>query len=139
MKSANRVFGFVGEFAARCASDLCQFRKVICRVARHFSSTAIFLVPRTGFGGSAGAFSALVVTGSLSSCEPENANQQQCHYPHITDLYCSGLTERPLQMLGRHPQGQIVSVAQIVLLCLMAIITSAFDLRQLFASACESC
>ena len=36
---------------------------------------------------------------------------------------------------GGHPQGQVVSVAQLGILCLMAIITSAFDLRQLFASA----
>ena len=96
------------------------------------------VVPHTGFGGGAGAFGALVVAGSLSSCEPEDDNQQHSYYPHITDQCCSGLTERPLQMLGRHPQGQVVSVAQIVLLCLMAIITSAFQLRQLFASACES-
>jgi len=42
-----------------------------------------FLVPRTGFGGSAGAFGAFVVTGSISSVEPENANQQQCYYTHL--------------------------------------------------------
>jgi len=94
-----------------------------------------FLVPSTGFGGSAGGASAFVVAGSISCAEPEDANQQHCYYSHITDQCCSGLTERPLQMLGRHPQGQILSVAQIVLLCLMAIITSAFQLRQLFASA----
>ena len=93
------------------------------------------LVPRTGFHGSAGAFGAFVVTGSISSAEPEDANHQHSYYPHITDQCCSGLTERPLQMLGRHPQGQVVSVAQIVLLCLMAIITLAFGLRQLFTSA----
>ena len=34
----------------------------------------LFLVPCTGFGGGAGAFGALVMAGSLCSCEPEDAN-----------------------------------------------------------------
>ena len=98
------------------------------------------LVPRTSFHGSAGAFGAFVVTGCISSAEPENANQQHGYYPHIIDLCWCGRRETPADA-GGHPQGQVVLVAHIVMLCLMAIITSAFHLRQLFASAsaCESC
>ena len=95
------------------------------------------VVPRTGFHGSAGAFGAFVVTGSISSAEPEDANQQHCYYLHIIDLCRCGRRETPADA-GGHPQGQVVSVAQIVMLRLMAIITSAFDLRQLFASANQS-
>jgi len=47
-------------------------------VVLHDISVALLfiLVPRTGFGGGAGAFGALVMAGSLCRCEPEDANQQ---------------------------------------------------------------
>ena len=108
-----------------------KFRKVICRVTRQMPTLgqlvgvclsgsarfevlhdisvalAFVVVPRTGFGGSAGCTGALVVTGSISSVQPENANHQHSYYLHITDQCCSGLTERPLQMLGGTHRGRL--------------------------------
>ena len=111
MKSANRFVEFIGKIALLLQLILTKFRKVICRVTRQMPTLgqlvgvclsgsarfevlhdisvalAFVVVPRTGFGGSAGCTGALVVAGSICSCaEPENANQQHCYYPHITDL-----------------------------------------------------
>ena len=86
----------LGQLVGLCLSGSARFE-----VLHDISVAVVFVVvPRTGFHGSAGAFGAFVVTGSISSCEPEDANQQYSYYPHITDLCCSGFTKRPPQMLG---------------------------------------
>ena len=73
---------YLGQLVGLCLSGSARFE-----VLHDISVAVVFVVvPRTGFHGSAGAFGAFVVTGSISSVEPEDANQQHCYYPHIIDL-----------------------------------------------------
>ena len=116
-----------------------KFRKVICRVTRHFSSSGFCPCPTHKLSRQRRRFWCVCCHRLHQQCwarKCQPAAQLLSAY-HLPVLF--RFDRKTPADAGGHPQGQVVSVAQLGILCLMAIITSAFQLRQLFASANQSC